>query len=59
MMATARSNDMKNRFANENLNQPDNMPMPCIVYPNDILPDNNKLSEMSREAMVAEDAKDY
>ena len=47
------------RFANENLNQPDNMPMPRIVYPNDILPDVNNLSEMSREAMVAEDAKAY
>jgi hypothetical protein len=35
------------------------MPMPRIVYRNDILPDVNNLSEMSREAMVAEDAKAY
>ena len=28
--------------------------MPRIVYPNDILPDENPLSEMSREAQVNE-----
>jgi hypothetical protein len=50
---------MEKRHANENLNEPDNMPMPRIVYRNDILPDVNNLSEMSREAMVAEDAKAY
>jgi len=45
---------MEDRYKNENLNEPDNMPMPRIVYPNDILPDVNSLSEMSREAQVSE-----
>lgn len=44
----------KNRFANENSNEPDGMPMPRIVYPNDILPDENPLSQMSEEAQRAE-----
>jgi hypothetical protein len=43
------------RFANENSNNPDDMPMPRIVYPNDILPDENPLSAMSKQAQVAED----
>ena len=46
--------DSKGRFANENSNEPDSMPMPRIVYPNDILPDENSLSEMSKEAQRAE-----
>jgi len=28
--------------------------MPRIVYPNDILPDENRFSEMSREAQINE-----
>lgn len=44
----------RNRFANENANEPDNMRMPRITYPNDILPDENPLSEMSKEAQRAE-----
>ncbi len=44
----------KNRYANENSNEPDNMPMPRIVYPNDILPDENSLTEMNKEAQRAE-----
>lgn len=40
----------RDRFANENMNEPDNLRMPRIVYPNDILPDENPLSEMSRQA---------
>ncbi len=42
------------RYNNENSNNPDGMPMPRIVYPNDILPDENALSEMSKEAQRAE-----
>ena len=41
------------RYSNENSNEPDNMPMPRIVYPNDILPDENSLSQMSKEAQRA------
>jgi hypothetical protein len=41
------------RYANENTNNPDGMPMPRIVYPNDILPDENPLSEMSKQAQAA------
>ena len=45
---------MKNgRYANENTNEPDGMPMPRIVYRNDILPDQNSLSEMSKQAQAA------
>lgn len=39
---------------NENANEPDGMRMPRIVYPNDILPDENDLSEMRRDAQIAE-----
>lgn len=46
-------NDMS-RYSNENSNNPDSMPMPRIVYPNDILPDKNSLSEMSKQAQDAE-----
>ncbi len=46
--------DSKGRFTNENSNEPDNLRMPRIIYPNDILPDENPLSEMSREAQNAE-----
>jgi hypothetical protein len=42
------------RYLNENSNNPDGMPMPRIIYPNDILPDENSLSEMSKQAQVAE-----
>jgi hypothetical protein len=45
---------MKSRYKNENANEPDHMRIPRIVYPNDILPDENPLSEMSREAQFAE-----
>ncbi len=44
----------KDRFANENSNEPDGMPMPRTVYRNDILPDENSLSELSKEAQRAE-----
>lgn len=44
----------KNRYANENTNEPDGLRMPRINYPNDILPDENTLSEMSKEAQCAE-----
>ncbi len=44
----------KNRFANENANEPDNLRIPRIVYPDDILPDENSLSLMSKEAQIAE-----
>ena len=44
----------RERFANENANQPDNQPRPRIVYPNDILPDINSLSEMNHEEQVDE-----
>jgi hypothetical protein len=37
---------MRNRY-DEKVEQ-----MPRIVYPNDILPDENSLTEMSREAQV-------
>lgn len=43
-----------NRFKNENANEPDAMPMPRVVWPNDILPDKNSLSEMSKQAQDAE-----
>ena len=42
------------RFGDENANNPDAMPMPRIVYPNDILPDENPLSQMSKQAQDAE-----
>ena len=42
------------RFANENSKTPDGMPMPRIVYPDDILPDENPLSRMSKQAQRAE-----
>lgn len=45
---------MSNRYANENANEPDNLRMPRITYPNDILPDENSLSEMSGDAQRAE-----
>ncbi len=45
---------MRNRFANENANEPDSLAMPRITYPNDILPDENPLSEMSKDAQRAE-----
>jgi len=41
------------RYSNENSKTPDGMPMPRIVYPNDILPDENSLSEMSKQAQSA------
>jgi len=44
----------RDRFANENSNNPDGMPMPRVVWPNDIMPDENPLSEMSRQAQNAE-----
>jgi len=43
-----------NRYANENMKTPDGMPMPRIIYPNDILPDVNDLTQMSKEAQIAE-----
>lgn len=46
--------DKLGRFTNENANEPDNLPRPRIVYPNDILPDENALSEMPKEAQNAE-----
>jgi len=46
---------MKSRYANENMNEPDNLEMPRIVWPNDILPDINEFSEMSRQAQRDED----
>lgn len=39
---------MANRYGNENSAEPDQRPR--IVYPNDILPDENSLSEASPEA---------
>ncbi len=50
---------MEKRYANENLNEPDNLKMPRVTWPNDILPDENPLSEMSREALVAENEQAY
>lgn len=44
----------RGRYVDENSNNPDSMPMPRIVYPNDILPDKNSLSEMSSQAQDAE-----
>jgi hypothetical protein len=41
------------RYSNENSKTPDGMPMPRIVWPNDILPDENNLSQMSPEAQAA------
>lgn len=38
----------RDRFKNENALRPDDQPRPRIVYPNDILPDVNSLSEMTR-----------
>lgn len=46
--------DAQGRFVNENSNVPDSLPRPRIVYPNDILPDQNSLSQMPREAQNAE-----
>ncbi len=43
----------KNRFANENSNNPDSMPKPRIIYPDDILPDENSLTAMSKQAQDA------
>lgn len=48
------ANSKENRFFNENTNQPDNQPYPRIVYPNDILPDVNGLSQMRREDQLDE-----
>lgn len=39
-----------NRYKNENMKTPDDMRMPRIIYPNDILPDVNDLTQMDREA---------
>ncbi len=41
---------MKNRFKDENALRPDNLKMPRVNWPNDIMPDENPYSEMSREA---------
>jgi hypothetical protein len=41
------------RYKNENAKLPDGMPMPRIVWPNDILPDKNNLSQMSKQAQDA------
>jgi hypothetical protein len=46
------------RFANENTKTPDNMRMPRIIYPNDILPDENDLTQMDREAQYAVEKTD-
>ena len=40
------------RYDNENSSEP--VKMPRIVYPNDILPDENQFSEASKEANRAE-----
>ena len=45
---------MNDRYKNENALMPDGQPRPRIVYPNDILPDENKLSQMSEEETHAE-----
>ena len=45
---------MSDRYANENSNNPDSMPMPRVVYPNDILPDENSLSDISKQGQQAE-----
>jgi hypothetical protein len=53
MMNIVKENDMsRNRFANENAAEKGKMPR--IVYPNDILPDDNSLSEASSESNLAE-----
>lgn len=44
---------MNNRYANENANEPDDMPMPRTLYPNDVLPDENAITRMSRRAQAA------
>lgn len=44
----------ESRFANENMNNPDSMPMPRLVYRNDILPDENNLSLLSKQAQDSE-----
>lgn len=44
---------MRSRFLNENANKPDNLPYPRVTWPNDIMPDENSLSELSSEAQRA------
>lgn len=43
---------MRSRYGNENASQPDDMPR--VNWPNDIMPDENSLSELSKEAQMRE-----
>lgn len=44
--------DKLGRFVSENASEPDVMPR--VNWPNDIMPDENPLSEMSKEAQSLE-----
>lgn len=43
---------MRNRYANEDASEPNDMPR--IIFPNDIMSDENPYSEMSKEAQELE-----
>lgn len=45
---------MSNRYGNENASEPAERDMPRVAWPNDIMPDENSLSELSRDAQARE-----